>query len=126
MIWTGNSYVEDGVCPICFQPECPRSPVGVGIKRPPAGSIPSQLNPGQREYRGYQEWAIHPDEAVFLLHRGYAIVDGERAEIQFIHNEAFVTQIRVYGSDPNYSFDERFYGPLAKESDGKIAYSELD
>jgi len=57
--------------------------------------MPSRLNPGQHEYRGYWDWAVHPDEAVFLLHRGYAVIDGEKAPVQFIHNEAFVTQIAV-------------------------------
>lgn len=119
--WTGNAWIDVRICSVCHQPECSRSPVGGFVKRPPAGAIPSRLKPGEREYRGYQEWAVHPDEASFLLHRGYAIVDGVRAEVQFIHNEAFVTQIRVYGSDPIYSLEEKYYTSTSKERENAVA-----
>ena len=77
--------------------------------RPEPGPAASRLNPGEREYRGYEEWAVHPDEACFVLHRGYALVDGRRAEVQFIHNEAYVTQLRVYGSDVAYSLEANYW-----------------
>lgn len=80
--------------------------------------MPSRLDPGGREYRGYEEWAVHPEEAVVVLHRGYALVDGERCHVELIHNEAHVTQIRVWGSDPRYSLEERYYAPDAKEPAG--------
>jgi len=62
------------------------------------GSHATRLEPGEREYRGYGEWAVHPDEAQFILHRGYAVVEGVRQPVRFIQNEAFVTQIRVHGT----------------------------
>jgi hypothetical protein len=71
------------VCEACFN------------ERLAPGAFPTKLEPGQREYRGYDEWAVHPDEARFVLHRGYALVNGERQRVRFIHNEAFVTQITV-------------------------------
>lgn len=108
--------MDDNVCQVCYQPECP-SCGGFGIERPPACITSSRLLPGQREYRGYEEWAVHPEEAIFILHRGYALVDGEKQPVQFIHNEAYVTQIRVYGSDPVYALDEKYYGPETKERD---------
>ena len=67
-------------------------------ERPAPGAVPTKLDPGQREYRGYGEWALHPEEATFLLHRGYAVVEGERMRVSFIQNEAFVTQVRVQGT----------------------------
>ena len=67
------------------------------------GSHPTRLEPGQREYRGYCEWAVHPLETEFLLARGYAIVDGERRPVQLIHREAFVDHIKVDGSDPAFA-----------------------
>lgn len=84
--------MDDCCCHICQQPECASSHGGA---RHPAGASPSRLEPGEHEYRGYWDWAVHPDEASFLLHRGYAIVDGQKAPVQFIHNEAFVTQIAI-------------------------------
>jgi hypothetical protein len=57
--------------------------------------MPSRLKPGEREYRGYQDWAVHPRDAVELLHRGTVTIDGHPAHVQWIHNEAFVTQIAV-------------------------------
>jgi hypothetical protein len=95
MQWVGNSWVPDGVCPVCFQPECEGSSDGA---RPAAGALPSRLEPGEREYRGYDEWAVHPEEARVVLHRGYATVHGKQAAVSFIHNEAYVTQLRVRGS----------------------------
>ena len=83
------------LCSVCRQPECPQSS---GDARPLPGSNPSRLLPGQREYRGYEEWAVHPDEARYVLHQGFALVDGRREVVQFIHNEAYVTQIKVWGS----------------------------
>lgn len=86
----------DGLCPVCYQPECPGS---TGGSRPSPGCLPSRLQPGEREYRGYDEWVLHPDEARFVLHRGWAVVNGKRTtEVRFIHNEAYVTQLRVRGS----------------------------
>lgn len=87
--------VPDDVCSVCYQPECDWS---LGGSRPGAGAVPTVLEPGRREYRGYGEWAVHPDEAIMVLHRGYAIVDGERQPVWFVHNEAHVTQIRVAGT----------------------------
>lgn len=86
------SHDHDCVCPTCHQPECPSSSGGA---RAPAGAFPSRLKPGQKEYRGYRDWAVHPDEAQFVLHRGYAIVDGRKVRVEFIHNEAYVTQIAL-------------------------------
>ena len=100
------------VCPVCHQPECPESRGG---SRPPAGCLPSRLDVGEREYRGYEEWALHPSEASFLLHQGFVLVDGQPAQVQFIHNEAYVTQVRVYGSDPLYSLAAVYYAASARE-----------
>jgi len=86
------------MCQVCQQTE-----------NPGAGTAPSRLEPGEREYRGYQEWAVHPEEARFLLHRGYALVDGERRRVWWIHNEAYVTQIRVEGTDQVYALEERYW-----------------
>jgi hypothetical protein len=77
--------------------------------------MPSRLGPGEREYRGYEEWALNPLEAQFLLHRGFALVDGHPQPVMFIHNEAYVTQVRVYGSDPLYSLAAVYYAADAKE-----------
>ena len=55
---------------------------------------------GQREYRGYCEWAVHPLEAELVLSRGYAIVDGIRRPVLRIHDEEFCVQIFVGASDP--------------------------
>lgn len=84
------------LCPVCQQPECGDSR-GVSRSCDPGASA-SRLEPGQHEWRGYTDWAVHPVEAIFLLHRGYAIVDGQRARVAFIHNEAYVTQLSVDGS----------------------------
>ena len=70
---------------------------------PKPGSHPSRLEPGEREYRGYCEWAVHPLEAQLILTRGYAIVDGQRCHVDHIHDEAFCVQVRVWGSDPAYT-----------------------
>ena len=70
--------------------------------------MPSRLEDGQHEYRGYCEWAVHPNEAKFLLDRGYAIVNGERCHVWFIHEEEFVTQLRIENSDPEYISEHRF------------------
>src|SRR5574341_2651012 len=86
-----------GACSVCRQPECPES---TGGGRPEPGDIPTRLRDGQRDYRGYGEWAVHPNEAIFLLHRGYAVVEGVRQRVRFIHNEAFVTQVKVEGTFP--------------------------
>jgi len=83
------------LCSVCFQPECPESTEGA---RPTPASHSTRLEPGERAYRGYIDWAVHPDEAVFVLHRGYAVVDGERQSVYFDHNEAYVTQIQVQGT----------------------------
>jgi hypothetical protein len=83
------------LCEVCFQPECPESTEG---SRPSAATHSTKLEPGQREYRGYIDWAVHPEEAVYVLHRGYAIVDGVQRPVYFDHNEAHVTQIQVIGS----------------------------
>jgi hypothetical protein len=91
------------MCEACRQP------------RPGPGSHPSRLGVGEREYRGYEEWAVHPDEAHLVLERGYAIVDGQRADVLFIHNEAYVTQIRVYGSDVTYSLEANYWASPGKE-----------
>ena len=96
---------NSNVCPICYQPECADSVSGI---RPQPGTHASRLEPGGREYRGYCEWAVHPDEASFILHRGHAIVDGKRAKVTFIHNEAYVTQLRVENSDIVYVLDDKF------------------
>jgi hypothetical protein len=44
-----------------------------------------------------------------VLHRGYAIVDGEHARVWFIQNEAFVTQVRVEGSDREFTMEARYW-----------------
>lgn len=41
---------------------------------------------------------MHPDEAMLLLHRGYALVDGVRQPVRFIHNEAHMAQLYVGGT----------------------------
>lgn len=94
-VWTGQTFVDARLCPVCYQPECPDS---TGGERPAAGASPSRLPDGEHEYRGYSEWVVHPNEACFLLHRGYAVVDGIRQRVMFIHNEAHVTQLRVEGT----------------------------
>ena len=101
----GRSDSGAALCPICYQPECVAS---TGGERPLPGAVPSRLEPREREYRGYCEWVVHPDEARFILHRGYAIVDGVRAKVTFIHNEAYVTQLRVENSDILYVLDDKF------------------
>ena len=70
--------------------------------------MPSRLKPGEREYRGYCEWVVHPEEAAFILHRGYAVVNGQKCSAWFIHNEQYVTQLRVENSDPTYITEHRF------------------
>jgi hypothetical protein len=89
------------ICPVCHQPECSES---TGGERPAPGDFATRLKPGERAYRGYIDWAVHPEEAVFVLHRGYAVVDGTPQPVYFDHNEAFVTQIAVQGTrtDSNY------------------------
>jgi hypothetical protein len=47
---------------------------------------------------------VHPEEASFVLHRGYALVDGERRYVRFSHNEAYVAQITVEGTSTNANF----------------------
>lgn len=113
MIWTGQCFVDARACQVCFQPECDLSGP---VERPRPGAIPSRLEQGEREYRGYCEWAVHPDEARFILHRGYAIVNGERAKVLFVQNEAFVTQLRVDGSDSAYVLEETFLLPSSTPS----------
>lgn len=98
-IWTGAIWIDRELCSVCYQPECASS---TGGARPPAGVIPSRLSPGEREYRGYNEWAVHPDEAIYILHRGFALVDGQQRPVRFIHNEAFVTQIRIQNMPSNH------------------------
>jgi hypothetical protein len=92
-LWTGNDWVDPSVCRVCFQPECPESQGG---RRRHSEGV--RVEDGQHQARGYGEWAVHPNEAIFLLHRGYAIVDGVKQPVRFIHNEAFVTQIKVEGT----------------------------
>lgn len=86
------------VCPTCFQPECPESHGG---DRGTPGALPEKIEPGHRTSRGYGEWAVHPLEAVHVLHRGYVNVNGEPRKVRFIQNEAFVTQIAVEGTSTN-------------------------
>jgi hypothetical protein len=88
------------LCQICFQPECPES---TDEGRPGTATHSTRLQPGQREYRGYIDWAVHPEEAQFILHRGYAIVDGVQRPVYFDHNEAYVTQVQVIGSGTEVS-----------------------
>jgi hypothetical protein len=91
------------LCSVCFQPECPESTEGV---RPGTASHSTVLEPGERAYRGYIDWAVHPDEAMFVLHRGYAVVNGTAQPVYFDHNEAFVTQIKVQGTSTNVNVYE--------------------
>ncbi len=84
------------LCRICHQPECESSHGETRVIT--SGSIPTRLEPGGREYRGYGDWAVHPYEARLVLHRGYAIVDGNPANVFFIHNEKHATQIHVEGT----------------------------
>jgi ribosomal protein S4E len=93
------------VCPVCEQPECPRSKGG---ERAEPGSHPDRPSPGQRIYRGYCEWAIHPDEAVLILHQGYVLVDGVRRRAGLVHNDAYATIVQVDASDLAYVLDEQF------------------
>lgn len=74
---------------------------------PPPGkaSHPSRPRLGEHEYRGYQEWAVHPLEAELVLSRGYAIVDGRKRRVIHIEDEAFCSVIWVEGSDPAYVTD---------------------
>ncbi len=95
------------LCSVCFQPECPESTDG---QRPSPSTHSTRLEPGGRDYRGYIDWAVHPDEAQFVLHRGYAIVDGKKRPVYFDHNEAFVTQIQVIGSGTEVT------APIQRES----------
>ena len=83
------------LCATCFQPECPES---LGGDRPRPGTHAVKPNPGEHWPRGYGEWAIHPDEASFTLHRGYALVEGVRQPIRFVYNEAFATVVHVEGT----------------------------
>jgi hypothetical protein len=112
MKWTGQIYVDDNVCQTCYQPECSES---AGGERPRSGTNATRLERGCREYRGYCEWVVHPDEARAVLHRGYAIVDGRETHVTFVHNEAYVTQLRVDGSDTSYVLEEKFLEPAAVE-----------
>lgn len=82
------------MCDVCFQPECD----GLNA-RPPAATHSTRLSPGERDYRGYGDWAIHPEEATFLLHRGYALVDGKPQRVRFLHNESYVTMVHVEGTN---------------------------
>lgn len=66
----------------------------------------TMLSPGERDYRGYGDWALHPEEATFLLHRGYALVDGKPQIVRFISNEAFVTMVHVEGTSTEMNFWE--------------------
>lgn len=91
------------VCPICFQPECPESHGG---ERSAPGVLPEILDPGQVNGRGYGEWVVHPEEAMFVLHRGYVNVNGDPRKVHFIQNEAFVTQIAVEGTKTNMNVFE--------------------
>ncbi len=84
------------LCSVCHQPECDQSHGEVRVST--SGSQPTLLDPGIREYRGYGDWAVHPDEARLVLHRGYAIVDGKQSNVFFIHNEKHATQIHVEGT----------------------------
>jgi hypothetical protein len=90
LVWTGQCWEDSRLCHTCWQPECQFS---TGGSRPLPGSIPSRLKPGEREDRGYGDVAIHPDEAIFVLHRGWVTINGEYAYVYFIQNEAFVTMI---------------------------------
>jgi len=91
------------LCSVCQQPECPESNEG---ERPQPGCLPEKLGPGRVVSRGYGEWVVHPDEAVFVLHRGYVNVNGEPRKVRFIQNEAFVTQIAVEGTKTNVNHYE--------------------
>ena len=84
------------LCSVCYQPECPESQ---DETRPLPASHATRLEPGERDYRGYGDWATHPDEARYLLHRGYALVDGKPQPARFLHNEAFVTMVHVEGTN---------------------------
>lgn len=35
-----------------------------------------ELEPGERCYLGYHEWAVHPDEASVILGRGFVRING--------------------------------------------------
>jgi hypothetical protein len=91
------------LCSVCFQPECPDSN---GEERPAPSTHSTRLEPGERDYRGYIDWAVHPEEAVFVLHRGYAVVNGTAQPVWFDHNEAYVTQIQVRNSGSHVNFYE--------------------
>lgn len=88
----------EGVCRVCFQPECPQSSGG---NRPASGAFPSPIRPipGRATYMGYGDWAMHPDEAVFVLHRGYGFVSGLRHNVTFMGNWPTFTLVHIVGWD---------------------------
>lgn len=50
---------------------------------------------------GYGDWAMHPEEARFLLHRGYGVVDGKPQRVRFMHNYAYCAVVRVENTSTN-------------------------
>lgn len=91
------------VCPTCYQPECSESTDG---ERPTPGSIPQRVAPGRPISCGYGEWAVHPEEAQHILHRGHVLVDGEPRKARFVRNEAFIAQIFVEGTKTDINIFE--------------------
>lgn len=53
---------------------------------------------------------------MFVLHRGYAIVNGRKEFVQFIHNEAHVTHIQVDHSDQIYTLEQKFIDATKEEA----------
>jgi hypothetical protein len=64
-----------------------------------------QLEPGDRFYTGYHEWAVHQEEAAVILDRGYVEINGRKYIASQVGDVGGYPQIRVYGlpgaaSDP--------------------------
>jgi hypothetical protein len=56
-----------------------------------------QLDPGDRFYCGYHEWAVHPAEAAVILGRGYVTINGTRFSVQQVGDVNGYPQFRVLG-----------------------------
>ena len=50
-------------------------------------------------YVGYGDWALHPEEAALVLHRGYGIVNGQKRRVEFLFNHAHCAIVRVDGTN---------------------------
>lgn len=82
----------EGTCSVCFQPECPESTGGI---RPQPGSATPRPERGNSQFFGYGDWAMHPLDAIELLHRGYALVDGRRSRVRMQFNLAYAAIVHI-------------------------------